>query len=392
MSLDLYLSEMSVSDRHGGGLTLQRVLEEDLEGIGLFVHVSRFATDLPVSSRFAPRCIDVPMATESDRLRKLVGYTQASWLSRGPQILSRHGHRVADRVNQALPRTAEGLRALICPQGAASLYAVEALAATRPIDYVTWVMDDHLIRWDGTGWRYPRDAESLFARHLQRARAAFVISPAMGELYRQRFGVDSQVLFGSANPSGAPQWEVTRDDDSVRLGYFGTVGRWQLDALSLLAGSLESANAELDIYTADGFLPQSLDRPRVKLRGRIPPAEIPRTMRSYDAVVLPASFEPELRNMTALNIATKMSECLVSGTVTLFIGPDYAAMARYLEARDAALLVTEAAGRAVADAIVTLRDPGRRRTLLQSARDLVESHLNTAAMHQVWLEGIARLP
>jgi hypothetical protein len=52
MKFDFYLSEMSVSDKHGGGLTLQRILGADLEDIDSFIHVNRFATDLPVKGRF----------------------------------------------------------------------------------------------------------------------------------------------------------------------------------------------------------------------------------------------------------------------------------------------------------------------------------------------------
>jgi hypothetical protein len=46
MGIDFYLSEMSVSDRHGGGLTLQRVLGDDLDRIRLFAHISRFAENV----------------------------------------------------------------------------------------------------------------------------------------------------------------------------------------------------------------------------------------------------------------------------------------------------------------------------------------------------------
>ncbi len=44
MKFDFYLSEMSVSDKHGGGLTLQRILGADLNDIDHFVdHQQRIA-------------------------------------------------------------------------------------------------------------------------------------------------------------------------------------------------------------------------------------------------------------------------------------------------------------------------------------------------------------
>jgi hypothetical protein len=98
-------------------------------------------------------------------------------------------------------------------------------------------------------------------------------------------------------------------------------------------------------------------------------------MRRYDAVVLPASFDPAMRHLSGLNIATKMSGCLASGTVTLLIGPRYAAMARFLEGSGAAVIVSDNMGSAVVDAVARLRNRGNRSAVLQSARNPVESHL-----------------
>ncbi len=113
-------------------------------------------------------------------------------------------------------------------------------------------------------------------------------------------------------------------------------------------------------------------------------------MRSYDAVVLPASFEPAVRAMSEFNIATKMSECLASGAVTLFVGPDYSAMGRFLEKHGAAVLVMDNAPSAVIGSIERLRSSQNRRAVLESA-NLVQSQMSVAAMHGIWLKGVARL-
>jgi hypothetical protein len=55
MGIDFYLFEMPVSDRYGGGLTLQRVLGGDLDRIRLFAHISRFARDFPQGTAWAAR-------------------------------------------------------------------------------------------------------------------------------------------------------------------------------------------------------------------------------------------------------------------------------------------------------------------------------------------------
>lgn len=391
LDLDFYLSEMSVSDRHGGGLTLQRVLGVDLDHIALFAHVSRFATEYPVCGKLETRCLDMPMWTESRATRMIVGDTLAAWLCNRQMIIRREARRIAARICTHASPQGEALRGLVCPQAAISLYVVEDLAERRPVEYLTWIMDDHLVRWINGEWRYPPQLEELFAKHLRRAKCVFVISPAMSKFIHERFGVDSEVLFGPADPSGDPRWEIARDDNRIRLGYFGAVGRWQTDSLSLLANALETAGASLDIYAEDNCLPAPLQVHGVRRLGRIEPAEVPSAMREYDAVVLPASFDRSMRNMTELNIATKMSECLASGTVTLFVGPRYAAIARFLEGTGAALIISENTSAAVADAIAKLRSREHRVALLKSARNLVQSKLSIRAMHEIWRKGAAHL-
>jgi len=282
-------------------------------------------------------------------------------------------------------------RGLVCPQGAVSLFAVEAIVRRRPIGYVTWVMDDHLVRWRDGSWRYPPQLEELFGRHLRQAKAVFVISPAMGEFFQDRFGVASEVLFSPADTDGEPLWEVQGHDTNVRLAYFGTIWPWQLDALGVLAKELGRANAHLDIYPGARGVPLSLRMTGVRVRERVDPREVATVMRRYDAVVLPAGFDPSVRHLTELNIATKMSECLASGTVTLLVAPPYAAMVRFLESSGAAIIIRDTRDSAVVDAIKRVRSQSERRAVLQAARALVQARLCTAAMRRVWLEKTADL-
>ena len=213
----------------------------------------------------------------------------------------------------------------------------------------------------------------------------------MADLYRERFGVESRVLFGPADapaPSAAlPQPAA----GPLRLAYFGAVDTWQMDALALVAANLPASGASLDIYAGLSELPAELRRPSVKLMGRIPAAQVMATMRQYHAVVLPISFRPEQRNMSELNIATKMSECLASGTVTLAVGPSYAAMIRYLEQHAAALCVNQPTDGAMREALTRLGDVNQRRALADTARTLATQQLSTAAMHAVWAQGLAQL-
>ena len=80
-NIDFYLSEMSVSDEHGGGITLQRVVDDDLEQIQLFAHVAGFAVHHPVVNRFSSRCLDMIPFFERNEIRSLMGSRPSKWVS-----------------------------------------------------------------------------------------------------------------------------------------------------------------------------------------------------------------------------------------------------------------------------------------------------------------------
>ena len=107
-------------------------------------------------------------------------------------------------------------------------------------------------------------------------------------------------------------------------------------------------------------------------------------MRGCDAVVLPISFTEKMRHLTDFNIATKMSECLASGTPTLIVGPERAAMIRQLRPHSAALFHTDPSPEALSPVIARLRDPGIRQRLLLNASRLVRDELSTNQMRRRW--------
>ena len=179
--------------------------------------------------------------------------------------------------------------------------------------------------------------------------------------------------------------------DNVRIAYFGAVDGWQLDVLELMAQSCTHTTATLDIYSSLTQLPTSLHSPAVRLAGFVPAERVLETMASYDAVLLPIGFSPEMRQFSALNFATKMSESLASGTVTLAIGPAYAAMIQYLEQHSAALCVTSPTCDSFAAAIAELRDPERRKSLIDTAQALARREMSTQTMRETWSRGLAKL-
>jgi len=95
--------------------------------------------------------------------------------------------------------------------------------------------------------------------------------------------------------------------------------------------------------------------------------------------------------MTEFNIATKMSECLASGTVTVVVGPEYAAMVRFLEPTGAACLLTNETLPTLPVLLRNIIDVNYRRSVIEQARKLVLAQLSTAVMRNRWLTGVGAL-
>jgi hypothetical protein len=107
--------------------------------------------------------------------------------------------------------------------------------------------------------------------------------------------------------------------------------------------------------------------------------------------VLPISFRPELRHMSEFNIATRMSECLASGTVTLVIGPENAAMTKFLAPFGAACLTTASSVNELRLVMKNLKCEIYRRGVLTAARNLVIQELSTATMAEKWRRAVQTL-
>jgi glycosyltransferase involved in cell wall biosynthesis len=389
-ALNFLLSEMSVSDLHGGGLTLQRILGEDLDRIALFVHPHRFARELPPTPRLRARSEFVVNLLQKRSTARLIGCRASYGLFNTAFMRSRHARKTARVVEKRFPAEAI-LRGLICPQDQDAIRALEYLKSIRQVKYITWMMDDYMVGYVGGRWVYPPTFRKIFGKHLREADTIFVISPAMAEFYAREFGVESTVLFGPSEEFSGQACEAPSADGVLRIAYFGSLWRWQLDGLVRFASALDPSRQQLDIYTPDAKVPAELHLPGVAPKGFLSKETVPSAMRSYDAVLLPLSLNDAHRNLVELNIATKMSECLASGTVTIVFGPSYAAMVRFLRPTGAACVVTGESLTSWPHIADQLRDRNYRRRILDAARSLVRAELSTEVMRRKWRYALEKL-
>lgn len=377
------MSEMIALPIHGGGVTLERILGADLKRFDWFAETIRYDHESAATYPGA-RSHSFGFWPLERKLRPALGCSLSHALASHPFTRKCFARRAAHRLSKEEPALGTS-RLLVCPQADVTLLMLQALRKRFEIEYVTWIMDDHLVTWRDGGWHYPPGFESLMREHLLHARQIFVISPAMRDFYRERFGVDSTVLCGPAAPL-ASEVPVPLPQGAVpRLVYFGSLGRWQNDAISLLAPVLAAGGATLDVYShSPDSLPADLTKEGASVRGSIPASEVLARSAGYDAVVLPVSFREELRNMSYFNVATKFAECLASPVPTLLIGPADSAMVRIARSASACAIVDHPSPTLVHETITSLRDPARCREILAAERRLLAAEFSPDTMQGRW--------
>jgi glycosyltransferase involved in cell wall biosynthesis len=383
---------MAIADNGGGGLTLQRVLQCDLDKISLFIHVQDYATKIsPIAHRYANRQLNLnelyPLPSISRlhwRLRRgylgqllhrvhqntVYGWSMDLWSRR----LARHILRHIDLTNCFW---------LVVPQDIYSVLVMNRVWRSNPVPYVTWVMDDHVLRWHNK-WRYAVPGfEKEFQFHLRHAQSVITISPSMQQFYNERFGVESNVIFGPADPIDAPVFESPSPSSPVRLAYFGSIWAWQRDALSRLIDHLAEIDATLDVFGFHG-LPPELQSSRVGVRPVVPANDVISHMRQYDGVVIPAGYSDDVRHLSALNISTKLSESLACGTVPVLIAPSYAAMVQFGKKHGGVVIVDDFDDPTQIDALRALKSSALRNRILTQAQRVVARECSTEVMRARW--------
>jgi hypothetical protein len=386
-----YLSEMAVSAGHGGGLTLQRILRDDLKQFDSFFHIDDFATRVcPIIDELKERQVNLHELYPSKQVEEgsFRYYRDRAFRALVRLKLRRRFDREADRrirlfAEHILNNFEVGnSRWLVIPQNTTSVLLLNRLFRRRRFDYITWMMDDHVIRWND-GWQYPGGFEEEFSFHLKNARRVLVISGVMAQLYKERFGIESDILFGPADPISPPVYESPNPSGPVRLCYFGAIRTWQRDALEELALRLPMLNATLDLF-AFHDPPASLRGGYIRVCPVVPAEEVMVRMREYDGVVIPASFDEKHRSLTELNVATKLSECLASGSITVLVGPEYGAMVRFVREHGGGIVISNFDDSKQLAAIGSLKERSFREELLNQARNTVNTVCSVNAMRNIW--------
>lgn len=381
-----FISELGVSDWHGVGITLQRIVTSEIQGVW---QIGAFGAQFPDAPHLAAVTRHVTAWFDRSVVKRLFGCTIAARIGRISFIREMWARDIARDIIRAIGSIPNPL-VLACPQGPDTLLVVRALGRIRELPYVTWFMDDHLLRLKDGTWIHVEEFKSLIEQHLSDARKVFAISPILADFYERTYGVRSEVLFGPSPRIPMPASRVVSDSGICRVAYFGILLPWQMDAIERLVPFAGQATFELHIYSniPPTEVPPSLKGPGVLFHKRLPQNEYFEAMRSYDALLLPIGFSDSVSHLSHFNIATKMSEYLATGTVVMAVGPSDSAMVEFLRPHDAAVLMTDITETTVKQAVNEITNPTRRAIILQNATHLVSEHLSLAKMQNIWSKSL----
>lgn len=249
-------------------------------------------------------------------------------LARVPRIVSLGRRIVETRGNEAI---------LTVPWRCDFALAAYLLSRQTGVPLYVFEMDD----WEAMN---PHALPRLVARRyhgrlLRHAERTWLISPAMVERYRDRFGIDGDFLHHHVDVERYLEASERRrpfsDPERLSIVYTGSINRMFADTMRIVCATLNQGlevggrRVTLSIYGAS--CPPDLLGPHVTFEGLVDSEEIPAVLASADVLLVGVTFsqDRELLELVKTSIYTKTVDYLASNRPVLIVSPRYAAEVEY---------------------------------------------------------------
>lgn len=236
----------------------------------------------------------------------------------------------------------------------------------------------------------------LEPRLLRRADRIFGISRGFVEHLRTKYGIESEWL-PIPIPFRNGDYHAYRrtTPDIRRFTYLGAVNPLYLEALRQFLHSIRQWNSAknsfelrllLMTYSDPSYVQRELGSgAELEILYRASTNERRRRARESWAVLLPNSFEDDVRVMVSTSFPTKLTEALLAGRPLVVFGPEHAALASYFNEHQLPLCVTSPHGlNTVLQEIERLDSAG----LIQQYRTIIERNHSAEKLKQI-LAGVS---
>jgi glycosyltransferase involved in cell wall biosynthesis len=383
----LYVGDVPVESTYHGSALLHRLLASYPAG-KLTILETGTTTSQPARRLANAKYLSWPIAEQR-------------WLNTRfhPQAVvwySHRGTRIAPKISASLNGT--GFDSILTVAHGFGWLAAARMAKTRGVPLHLMVHDD-----------WPRAAnvpnsfrnwlDARFAEVYTQAQSRLCVSPSMQSDYRQRYGVDAEVLY-PCRAAGLPQFNeppqrIDRNDHQFTIAFAGTINSpGYTQALIALHEALMRVNGRLLIFgplTPDEARQTGLDLPNVTVGGLLRwPELMTRLREEADALFVPMSFDGGDRSNMELAFPSKLADCTAVGVPLLIYGPDYCSAVRWAnENPGVAEVVQERKG--LGDSVYRLaNDPELRQTLGTRALQIGEKYFAYDAVCEVFNRALNR--
>lgn len=206
------------------------------------------------------------------------------------------------------------------------------------------IMDDWIeIPYQKTNysWIWRKTYKYFFVKLISRAHGRIAISESMANEYEKRYSYKFEYLNNPVDPNKYvfERVKVVQSQNSLRIGYFGRIGRGNQDTIRFVMETIQNTNHRLDIYRGDNTNSSDNKHTNVNYCRRIEHSNIPQVMSKYDLLLLPLDFDPDSIRFVKYSMPTKMGEYLMTGVPILLIAPPETAVYTYLKDNDAAFIL-----------------------------------------------------
>ena len=197
-----------------------------------------------------------------------------------------------------------------------------------------WDTPEHTLSVTGVDRITAGQLLGRFGEAVQRSERVGVISEAMAETYRQRWGVQTVIVrHGLPAACRRPAGRARRGNESFVMGIAGGLyaqTAWQslLKALARVDWTIEGKKVVLRLWGAD-FRLRSSGPANIEYGGRLPPEEVVSALAECDAAYLPVAFERRFEQLSRYSFPTKFSSYVASGRPLFIHGPEFSATVRY---------------------------------------------------------------
>ncbi len=214
-------------------------------------------------------------------------------------------------------------------------------------------------------------AEAAFARVYRGAETRLCVSPAMALLYKNRYGVDGDVLYPVRDKNtqtfNEPPVRLLETDRPLVFAYAGSVSSAAYaDSITKLADVLERLGHQL-LYISDWdaarLRQHRLDRPHVRVVPSVPAGSLISTLRAQaDVLFVPMSFDAADDWNVKISFPSKLTDYTAAGLPLLIWGPPHCSAVIWAEQNPgSAQLAIEPTSASLAAAVSALiADPARR--------------------------------